>query len=285
MMQKKYKVVAWAISIALVVGLCPGLAFAAQAQPGKEGGSLAVGSTAVSATSDDDSDGQNDTTTGSTTGFQTIDGKKYYIDANGNKLTGWQSIEGSRYYFGNDGAMRTGLVKIGKNRYFFDQKTGHMAGMGFYKNWAIAYDGKCYKVPKKTANKTKCANDMAKLIVKCVGPKKYWKQFGSSWQLYQVRRATYYVWVLAWKCKYTTKGTDYCTPYGVFYAKKFSCAGTAAAMKLVLGKMGYKCKHVNKNKWTHQWVTLKMDDKTGWCDAYPMGGGAGYGKHPVTKSK
>ena len=52
-----------------------------------------------------------------------------------------------------------------------------------------------------------------------------------------------------------------------------------------LDKMGYKCKHVNKNKWTHQWVTLKMDGKKGWADAYPMGGGANYGKRFASSPK
>lgn len=283
MMKMTKKAISWAISIALVMGLCPGLAVAAQAQPAKENAALAASSIALStdvSTADDTSD--NDLAASQENGFQTIDGKKYYLDENGNKLTGWQIIDGYRYYFGKDGVMRTGLVKIGKNRYFFDRETGQMSDAGFYKNWIISYNGKCYKTPKKTGNKTKDSNKMAKLIVKAVGPKKYWKKAGKGWQRYQVRRATYYVWALAWGCKYTTKGSDYCTPYGVFYAKRYSCAGTAAALKLVLSKMGYKCKHVNKNKWTHQWVTLKMDGKRGYADAFPVPSVlADYGKHPA----
>ena len=261
-MERRFtKIIAWLMATALLVGLFPGYAFAGQNQIGKASKEIAADQEASSV---------------STTGFKKVGGKTYYY-SEGKKLTGWQTIDGSRYYFSKSGIMRTGLVKIGKDRYFFDKNTGHMAGMGFYKNWIISYNGKCYKTPPKSSNKSACANKMAKLIAKSVGPKKYWSKAGKHKQLYQVRRATYYVWVLAWKCKYTTKGSDYYTPYGVFYAKKFSCAGTAAALKLVLEKMGYQCTHVNKNKWTHQWVSLKMDGKSGWADAYPTGGGANYG--------
>ncbi len=37
------------------------------------------------------------------TGWQTINGKVYYFDKNGNKVTGWQTINGLTYYFDEDG--------------------------------------------------------------------------------------------------------------------------------------------------------------------------------------
>jgi len=41
------------------------------------------------------------------TGWQTIDGKTYYYDKNGNVVTGTQIIQGVTYNFGNDGAIAT----------------------------------------------------------------------------------------------------------------------------------------------------------------------------------
>ena len=39
------------------------------------------------------------------TGWQTIDGKTYFFDKNGNKITGDQVIQGAKYSFGADGAL------------------------------------------------------------------------------------------------------------------------------------------------------------------------------------
>lgn len=44
------------------------------------------------------------------TGWQTIDGKKYYYDKNGNKVTGQQVIQGIKYNFGSDGVCVTNTV-------------------------------------------------------------------------------------------------------------------------------------------------------------------------------
>lgn len=47
------------------------------------------------------------------TGWQTLDGKVYYFDSNGNKVTGTQIISGITYNFGNDGALVKGTSKNG----------------------------------------------------------------------------------------------------------------------------------------------------------------------------
>lgn len=47
------------------------------------------------------------------TGWQTLDGRVYYFDANGNKITGQQVIQGAAYDFGTDGALITGNGKRG----------------------------------------------------------------------------------------------------------------------------------------------------------------------------
>lgn len=84
------------------------------------------------------------------TGFQTINGKTYYIDADGSKHKGWLQLNGKKYYFdtktgvqqkgwmkdsngnmryftSNAGAMVTGWIENskGQNRYF-DTSTGIM---------------------------------------------------------------------------------------------------------------------------------------------------------------
>ena len=47
------------------------------------------------------------------TGWQTIDGKRYYFDKNGNKVTGTQIIQGVQYDFGEDGALSSGSGVLG----------------------------------------------------------------------------------------------------------------------------------------------------------------------------
>ncbi|MDO4294315.1 MAG: GH25 family lysozyme, partial [Eubacteriales bacterium] len=44
------------------------------------------------------------------TGWQTIDGRRYYFDKNGNPVTGDQVIQGMKYSFNSDGSMKTGSV-------------------------------------------------------------------------------------------------------------------------------------------------------------------------------
>ncbi len=54
------------------------------------------------------------------TGWQTIDGKKYYYTKKGALVTGWETINGSRYYFNkNDGEMITGLQVIDNKKHYF----------------------------------------------------------------------------------------------------------------------------------------------------------------------
>ena len=39
-------------------------------------------------------------------GWQTIDGKKYYFDADNKMVTGKQTIDGKSYTFGSDGVLK-----------------------------------------------------------------------------------------------------------------------------------------------------------------------------------
>ncbi len=47
------------------------------------------------------------------TGWQTIDGKTYYYDKNGNYVTGEQVIQGAKYTFGSDGALSSSSGTMG----------------------------------------------------------------------------------------------------------------------------------------------------------------------------
>ncbi|MCH5270422.1 MAG: Ig-like domain-containing protein [Lachnospiraceae bacterium] len=47
------------------------------------------------------------------TGWQSIDGKMYYFDANGNKVTGEQVIQGAKYTFASDGSLVVGSGSFG----------------------------------------------------------------------------------------------------------------------------------------------------------------------------
>lgn len=58
----------------------------------------------------------------------------------------------------------------------------------------------------------------------------------------------------------------YCSPYGVFVAGKYTCAGSTRALVRVLDFMGFSWTHSNENLYTHQWCTLYMDGKLGYAD-------------------
>ncbi len=208
-----------------------------------------------------------------TTGWQTIKGKRYYFNKKGVKVTGLKKIDGEKYYFNKKGVMQTGLKKVKNKTYYFDKTYGYMVTIARYKNYLIDYNGVCHKIPdKKTGNKTKDAKRVAKLIAKCVQ-----KKGKGVKDIDRVSQAAFYVYTFCQRCEYTMKGSDYRLAYGVFIAKKYSCAGATRAMGMVLDCMGYKWKHVNANKYTHQWCRLKMDGKTGYADGQT--GAVGYGRY------
>ncbi len=87
-------------------------------------------------------------------------------------------------------------------------------------------------------------------------------------------------WIVAELSSQCTYGSDpqkyYRSPYGVFYAGVYTCAGSTRALGRVLDYMGYSWQHVGENQNRHQWCVLTMDGQIGYADG--MGGIAGYGE-------
>lgn len=54
------------------------------------------------------------------TGWQDIDGGRYYLNANSVRLTGWQFIDGAWYWLGGDGRMTTGWQLVNGTWYYMD---------------------------------------------------------------------------------------------------------------------------------------------------------------------
>jgi len=74
---------------------------------------------------------QNQSTTTSGGQFKTENGKVYYIK-DGKKVSGWQKIDDKTYYFEADGAMKKGLLTAGDKQYYLDEKDG-VKKLGFVK--------------------------------------------------------------------------------------------------------------------------------------------------------
>lgn len=63
------------------------------------------------------------------TGWQTINGVKYYFGSDGKKVTGWQTISSKKYYFSSTGAMATGFTTISGSTYCFDESGVMLTGV------------------------------------------------------------------------------------------------------------------------------------------------------------
>lgn len=74
------------------------------------------------------------------TGWQTIDGERYYFKSSGIMATGWKiSSTGTAYYLGTDGKMVTGWQTIDGKVYYFNAN-GKMNTKS-----SLVLDGKTYK--------------------------------------------------------------------------------------------------------------------------------------------
>ena len=125
------------------------------------------------------------------TGWQEVDGKKYFFRKKaegaapiGSAYSGWKKQDGRWYYFksGNQQAVSNGLVKISKQYYFFD-KNARM-----YKGGWKTIDGKLYHFQKQT-NKARKGYADTKIWLKKGGEKYYASSKGAmltdSWLKYK----------------------------------------------------------------------------------------------------
>lgn len=63
------------------------------------------------------------------TGWQTIDGQRYYFDANGKKVVGWIETEDGRYYADSQGVLQLGFVTIGEETYYLPEDGITLSGL------------------------------------------------------------------------------------------------------------------------------------------------------------
>lgn len=84
-------------------------------------------------------------------GWQTINGKKYYFGKDNIALTGWKYVDGRRYYFiaSQKGRMATGLTKIGGKIYYFGNN-------GVRRTGEVIINGKMYFFDRDGSLKTDC---------------------------------------------------------------------------------------------------------------------------------
>jgi glucan-binding YG repeat protein len=81
------------------------------------------------------------------TGWQSIDGKRYFFDDAGVMKTGWITQGDKKYYLDNKGEMKTGWLDDDRNRYYLDQTGAMRTG------W-VADGGKEYYLDNKGVMKT-----------------------------------------------------------------------------------------------------------------------------------
>lgn len=61
-------------------------------------------------------------------GWLNLGGTWYYLGSSGAMAKGWQTIGGSRYYLGDDGKMRVGWAEIGGDWYYFETSGAMFTG-------------------------------------------------------------------------------------------------------------------------------------------------------------
>ena len=96
------------------------------------------------------------------TGWNEIDGEKYYFTDDGYMAYGWLQLEDQWYYMGNDGVRQTGWVKLGNAWYYLAEDTGLMAA----DQW-MTLDGQTY-----------CFYDWGGMVSSS------WKRLGQEWYFF-----------------------------------------------------------------------------------------------------
>ena len=219
--------------------------------------------------------------------------EKIYLDDNGQKITGWLDCEGQRYYFWpTNGYMTTGWVPDNGNWYYlkddgtmarnetlryytFDANgvytpaipiaqdpgdRGHNYYKGLSAEQAAEADLHAKLLASLALNDPQCHSQFEQVSV----ASKLVNEYLYRGPVDVLPESNYY----------------YRSPYGVFVAGDWTCAGCTRALGRVLDFMGFDWTHANENDYFHQWVIINMDGYAGYADA--QGGYVGYGEyHPI----
>lgn len=217
------------------------------------------------------------------TGLQTINGVKYCFDASGKMRTGWFiSNRGDWYYANPSGALSRNCWQNIKGKDYYFYKDGHMAAEAFVGRYYVgssgAYEYAVAANPDHRHYKSLTAQQAAEAdaIAKAIAEEAM--KNGGETDLEKILYASQIVKSYVKQCEYENdENRYYRSPYGVFVAKIYTCAGSTRAMGRVLEFMGYTWYHVGEDQWDHQWVCVKMDGEYGWVE--PQAGEAGYGNY------
>ena len=193
--------------------------------------------------------------------FQDYFGNWYYAESNGVLVKGWKQISGTYYYFYNDYHMAANTYI---DNHYVDENGKWVSSV------SVNRDPQHYK--NLTADQAAAADAIAKAIADEAMAN------GGDTDGQKIYYAAQLVDQYVKQCTYSNdEDKFYRSPYGVFVANVYTCAGATRAMGRVLEFMGYKWYHPGENQWDHQWVVVKMDGEYGWIDVQKSGVYMGFG--------
>ena len=84
------------------------------------------------------------------TGWVDLENQKYFLDSDGTLITGWFNHQGNRYHFSAEGSMDTGLLEDGGKRYLLSQEGHLLTGLQTYEEdtYYLTEDGSAYVGPR-----------------------------------------------------------------------------------------------------------------------------------------
>ena len=215
-------------------------------------------------------------------GWQTLDGKKYFLEEGGRRAEGWKEIEKQRYYFVPEtGQMKLGWSTIDGKKYYFEKSGIRFSGIRsiggkkyyFQKNGELLTNEKCYEINGKfyDIDKDGVMKEVPK--AKALATKVLDKE---GWNLEDA-----FEW--SSELKYEDKNieladgvkeVDYLAIYGFENEKgnSFVMASTFYQMAKLLGyDVHYvkgKIQYKSGKLVSHGWCEIDEDEKTYVCDPY-----------------
>ena len=215
-------------------------------------------------------------------GKRVIGGVTYCFKSDGKMCVGWyQDDVGWWYYADSNGALAKGWKSIGGKYYYFYQDN-HMASNTFIDNYFVNTDGvwvstvSVNRDPGHYTGLTAQQAEQADAIARAIAQEALAN--GGDTDFDKIAYAVNLVGSYMQNCTYGNDSDKYYrSPYGVFVAGVYTCAGATRAMGRVLEFMGYKWYHPGENQWDHQWVCVKVDGEYGWIDVQKNHAYMGFG--------